>query len=165
MSIENHRSALAMLLAAKIGEASISQSKLSEILGISKSYVSQLLSGEKQTRHINIETLRAIAAYLKLPVIDCLVLAEVLKQKDFMPGQKDETLTIERALNFVAMSTMAQTIGVTKNELYKIPENAKVLIIKLFETGFDVRLLPTPNNCSYQNSEIPRFTVKENRAK
>jgi len=162
MSIENHQTALAMLLAAKMGEASISQSKLSEILGISKSYVSQLLSGEKHTRHISIETLRAIAAYLKLPVIDCLVLAEVLKHADFTPGKNDESLTIERALNFVAESTMAQTIGVTKKELYKIPENTKILIIRLFETSCDVRLLPTSKKHSCQNTEMPGSTIKEN---
>ena len=83
---------LVALLAQSLNQQGQSVSKLAAEVGISQSYMSELLVGDKQFSKINDDVVRSIAAYLKIPAVVALLMAGKLRHQDFVdrPLELDE---------------------------------------------------------------------------
>jgi transcriptional regulator with XRE-family HTH domain len=73
---------LVQRLKAQKGSDGESQTKLAKRLGISKSYLSELLNGTKDIAVANDQLVREIASYLNIQVVMAFVLAGKLRSED-----------------------------------------------------------------------------------
>ena len=80
------------MLSTRMAIDGIRAADMARAVGVSRSYLSQLLAGDKELSSLNDDALRAIAGYLKLPPVVCFVLAGKLRHADFLePGMEYET--------------------------------------------------------------------------
>lgn len=135
-------SPLVHLLAAKMRLAGMSEKSLATYLGISQSYLSQLLNGRKDTAGLSEIVLRRCAGFLEMPAVVCFLLAGRLLQEDFFDSSDSLTSRVSKALKVVATSRYAQETSVTSELLGGLPEQIQLLIVLLYETATGSVLIP-----------------------
>ncbi len=120
----------------------VSVSTLSAKLGISQSYLSQLLNGDKSWAVVSDAVLRCCAEYLELPVVICFLLAGRLRTEDFFKERGEFTQQMAAALKVVGESRFALEQGVDSRELQLLPQTVQHLLVQLFEAATGTELVP-----------------------
>lgn len=126
-------------LAAEAVDRNESPTELSQHLGIGYVYMTQLLSGKKDTSKLGREILVAAAQYLKVPVVQAYLWAGALKPADFF-YERDEVLLSGDTFDVLSRHQNWGGFMPSKKEWDKAPADLKQLAIMLFEevTGTDV---------------------------
>tara|TARA_R110001583_G_scaffold195553_2_gene376056 strand:+ start:848 stop:1351 length:504 start_codon:yes stop_codon:yes gene_type:complete len=107
---------------------------LSKRLGISQSYMSELLSGDRPLHSLSDNVIREIGAYLGLPPVVCFLLTGKLKHADFMAPPTSYATALNEAMDAVATSKEAIEAAVIAKDLKALPEPIKLLLVLLFES-------------------------------
>ncbi len=133
---------LAVLVATKMRCDGVSVGTLAERLGISQSYLSQLLSGEKSWASVNDELIRRSADYVDQAAVVGFLLSGKLRRADFFESPNDLSLSLERALRTIARSQFAADATVALRDLETIPVPVQLLIVLLYESAIGDELIP-----------------------
>lgn len=132
---------LAIQLARHIDIKKEKVSSVAKQLGVSQSYLSELLSGARAFASVGEELLRGIAGYLGLPTIACMLLAGKLRPEDFIDPGADVERQLRAALEHIAASTYGMQAAVDAEILQDIPAPVQHLVVQLFEAAAGVKLL------------------------
>lgn len=124
---------LATQLLRRMNLNGVTVTAMAKQLGISQSYLSELLVGDKEFSTVRDDLVRAIAAYLGVPVVVCMVLAGRLQHRDFVAPAVDVDARRRAALAEVATSAMAMETAVDIQLLSDIPVPVQYLVVLLFE--------------------------------
>lgn len=131
-NVESGGAALVARLRERIVADGQSVSQCAEALGISQSYLSQLLRGDKSIAGASTALLRRIAGYLHLPPVVGLLLAGVVKREDFFSDLQDELRARDRALAIIAESTFGLEACVTREMLRDAAPGLQDLVVSLY---------------------------------
>ena len=133
---------LVALLARSLTQEGQSVTRLAAEVGISQSYLSELLVGDKQFSKLDDEIVRAIAAHLKIPAVVALLMAGKLRHQDFVdrPMELDEML--EEAVQRIGISSYALESAVTPPMLTQLPSDVKLLLVLIFQAATGNVLIP-----------------------
>lgn len=116
-------------------------SGLAAQLGISQSYLSQLLNGDKPIDGIDDDLLRKFAAYLEVPGVAGFILAERLTAADFLALSPSLGARLSQAIIPVGQSSAAIESGMEEGALEELPERVKLLLVLLYQKAYGVELL------------------------
>lgn len=116
-------------------------SGLAAQLGISQSYLSQLLSGDKPIDCIGDDLLRKFAAYIEVPGVAGFILAERLTAADFMAVSPPLLERLSQAMTSISQSSAAIESGIEEGALKALPERVKLLLVLLYQKAYGVELL------------------------
>lgn len=126
------------LLEALFSEARRRHQSLSDLaaaLGISHSYLSQLKSGKRSIPNINDELSAACAAYLNVPRIYVLLMADKVHRDDFGPNSRPVPETPgqrrTRVLRMLCGMELTQRVGVTEEDLAALPPRVQDFLVLL----------------------------------
>lgn len=133
---------LVALLAQSLCLQGQSVSKLAAEVGISQSYMSELLVGDKQFSKLDDEIVRAIAAHLKIPAVVALLMAGKLRHGDFVdrPLELDEML--HEAVQQIGNSSYALESAVTASVLTQLSVEVRLLLMLLFQDATGNMVIP-----------------------
>lgn len=163
---KNELNPFVSLLAAKMRLSGMSEQSLANYLGISQSYLSQLLNGKKNASVVSETLLRRSAGFLEMPAVICFLLAGRLRSEDFFDSSDNLPSRLAKALKAVAASRYAQETSVTSEQLGELPERVQLLIVLLYETATGSVLIPGRVGAEWvSSSDNPRvpFEVRVNR--
>lgn len=133
---------LISMLSTRMAIEGIRATDMARTLGISRSYLSQLVAGDKELSSLNDDALRAVARYLRLPPVVCFVLAGKLRHADFLdPGAECEA-SLRGALERIAESPFGLEAVINKEMLFELPEPVKMLLALLYQAALGVELFP-----------------------
>lgn len=132
---------LAIQLARHIDIKKEKVSSVAKQLGVSQSYLSELLAGGRAFATAGDELLRGIADYLGLPAVACMLLAGKLRAEDFIDPGADVERQLRAALEHIAASTYGMQAAVDAEILQSIPAPVQHLVVQLFETAAGAKLL------------------------
>lgn len=126
-------------LAAEALDRSETPAELSQHLGIGYVYMTQLLSGKKDTSKLGREILVAAAKYLKVPVVQAYLWAGALRPADFF-YERDDVLLSGDTYDKLSRHQNWGGFMPSKKEWDSAPADLKQFAIMLFEelTGADV---------------------------
>jgi len=133
---------LAALLGARMRSDGVSVKDLAIRLGISQSYFSQLLNGDKPITAVNDEFLRRSATYLELPAVISYLLAGRLRSEDFFEAPQSFPALLASALKVVSTSRHAQEVVVTFEQLTALEAPIQHLVVLLYEVATGAELIP-----------------------
>lgn len=153
------------LLQAKLHSDSITLAQLGELLGLSQSYISQLLSGDKPVSALQRDVIRRIAGFLDMPTVLCELLGGRLEASDFFSVRDKYAHALEYALQTVAASNSAMESAVRLDDLLALPDSVKLLLVLLYELAEHVVLLPgrlTRSQCETLSQLWVPFEVQFN---
>lgn len=91
---------LIWLIRQKCKRESITQYDLAEIIGVSASHISNIFTARKDMRTFDRDTFKKIAAWLELPVLSVMMLAELVTPEDFYL-EDAKSASIQRAINLI----------------------------------------------------------------
>jgi hypothetical protein len=133
---------LIVMLSTRMAIEGIRPANMARALGISRSYLSQLVAGDKQLSSLNDDALRAVARYLRLPPVVCFVLAGKLRHADFLDPGTEYEASLRGALERIAESPFGLEAIVNKGMLWELPEPVKMLLALLYQAASGVELFP-----------------------
>ncbi|OYD52740.1 hypothetical protein CGK74_16300 [Thauera propionica] len=119
------------------------------VLGVSPAYLGQLLAGDRSFASANEQLLRRVARYLQLKPILCFMLAGKIEAADFSSDQAEIRRLTERALDFIAESSYALETGVERQMLYDARTEIQQLVLLLYQSATDTRLMPAAEEWFY----------------
>ncbi|NMF96152.1 hypothetical protein GPA27_01910 [Aromatoleum toluolicum] len=125
---------LAIQLARHIEIKKERVSSVAKQLGVSQSYLSELLSGGRAFAAAGDELLRGVAVYLGLPAVACMLMAGKLRPDDFIDPGADVESQLRAALEHVAASTFGMQVAVNSEILQEVPLPVQHLVVLLYET-------------------------------
>lgn len=128
-------------LATHIHTLELTTSEAAQLLGISQSYLSQLLKGDKSFSKADDAIVRAVSTYLGLPGVIGFVLAGKLQHSDFVEPSVPLAAVFEKALNEIVQSPPALEAAVDLGLLQTLPEQVKLLLVLLYQEATGVELL------------------------
>ena len=131
MIYESGKNLLAGMLVAHMSTRQVGVSKLAGMLGISSSYLSQLLSGDKLFASARDDVLRSAAAVLELPPVVAFLLAGRLRHSDFVEPDVSLERELAVAMLELARSPRALEVAVSQDELRQLPRNIQHLLALL----------------------------------
>lgn len=132
---------LAIQLARRIDIRRERVSSVAQQLGVSQSYLSELLAGGKAFAAAGDELLRGIADYLGLPVVACMLLAGKLRPDDFIDPGVDVEHQLRAALEHIAVSAYGMEAAVDAELLQGAPASVQYLVVRLFEAAAGMSLM------------------------
>lgn len=153
------------LLQAKLRSDSTTFAQLGALLGLSQSYISQLLSGDKPVAALPRDVIRRIASFLGMPTVLCELLGGRMEASDFFSMRDEFADALEHALQAVAASSAALQAAVRQDDLLALPDAVKLLVVLLYEQAEHVVLLPgrlTRAQCETLSQFWVPFEVKFN---
>jgi transcriptional regulator with XRE-family HTH domain len=115
-------------------------SSTGKMLGISQSYLSELLAGDKQFKSANDDLIRSIAKFLNIPNVLGFVLAGKLRHEDFFDFSCDYDKIISGALLAITDSSSGIEFAVDFKTLGNLPASVKLLLITLYEQANGIDL-------------------------
>lgn len=127
-----NRDALATMLAVRRDVEGVAVSTLAGMLGISTSYMSQLLAGDKRFSAASDEVVRAAAKVLELPAVICFLLTGKLRHEDFVEPTVSIEEELEVAMRDLANSPEALELAVDRDDLLELPVPVQHLVAVLF---------------------------------
>lgn len=130
---DNNPGSLARLLSVKMHQDELTAKALAGKLGISPSYLSQLLSGEKCLATARDKLVRKCAAYLGIPAVLAFLWAGKLSGKDFFREPKSLKERLQAGMRIVSESQYAGEAGVSSADLSGLNEQVQLLLARLFE--------------------------------
>lgn len=126
--------ALVVKMKERMAIEGASVSDLAVRLGVSQSYLSQLLSGDKALASVSDALIRRISRYVYLPPVVCFVLSGKLEVDDFADCKYDEELRkLERRAALIADSTFALEAGVTREALLEADPRVLSMLIGMYQ--------------------------------
>ena len=132
---------LANRLADKLRRDGGTVKTVAQHLGISQSYLAQLLGGDRDFAAADIEVLRKAAEYLNLPPIICFLLAGKICNADFYESRMELDTQVDRVLSMVAESPSGLEAAVDATELHTLPAKAKLLLVLLYQMTLGTELV------------------------
>lgn len=133
---------LVALLSRSLTQQGQSVSKLSAELGISQSYLSELLVGDKLFSKLDDEIVRAIAAHLKIPAVVALLMAGKMKHQDFVDSPLEFDEMLQESVLRIGKSSYAMESAVTVPMLSQLPTEVKLLLMLIFQDATGEVLIP-----------------------
>lgn len=133
---------LAALLTQCLGNEGLTVSKLAVELGVSQSYLSELLAGDKAFSKLDDEFVRSISAYLQIPAVVGLLLAGKLKHQDFVDRPLELNEQLKEAMVKVARSSYALESAVSPLMLMQLPAEVQLLLILVFQDATGNSVIP-----------------------
>lgn len=118
-------------------------------LGISQSYLSELIAGDKLFCRAGDDVVRATAAFLDIPAVMGFILAGRLRHEDFLEPTVGFESMLEKALGVVAESPTSIECSVTEEELRNLPRSVQVLVVLLYQAVYRTELIPTKGRWSW----------------
>lgn len=129
-------------LFAKMHEKNHNFSDLAKELGITKSYVSQLSTGNCSVDNLSDVVLERCIAYIGLPKILGLLLAQRVRMADFFASDVCEYQSrLDALLETLATSSMGLSVGVLPEQLTSLPQAVKELLALLYEQSEQKEML------------------------
>jgi transcriptional regulator with XRE-family HTH domain len=165
--IKNELNPLVSLLAMRMRLKGMSEKSLAKHLGISQSYLSQLVTGKKDAAGASETLLRKCAGFVELPAVICFLLSGRLLSQDFFDGEDSFSARVEKALRVVAASRYAQETAVAIEDFGALPGRVQLLIVLLYETATGTELIPGrvgADRVSSGKARVP-FEVRVKRSK
>lgn len=129
---KSNRDALATMLAVRREVEGVAVSTLAGMLGISTSYMSQLLAGDKRFSVASDEVVRAAAKILELPAVICFLLTGKLRHEDFVEPTVSFQDELAAAMRDLANSPEALELAVVRDDLLALPVPVQHLVAVLF---------------------------------
>ena len=129
---KSNRDALATMLAVRRDVEGVAVSTLAGMLGISTSYMSQLLAGDKRFSVASDEVVRAAAKVLELPAVICFLLTGKLRHEDFVEPTVSFQDELAVAMRDLANSPEALELAVDRDDLLAMPVPVQHLVAVLF---------------------------------
>lgn len=123
---------IAALVTSRIESEGITLSMLAAELGISQSYLTELLLGDKPFSGLRRESVRALAAWLELPAVRLFRLSGLLVPEDYFVEGREQDGDVEQALRRVAASSYAMDAGVDDTMLIGLPAQVRQLLVLVF---------------------------------
>lgn len=133
---------LASALTAHMNKDGASITAVARHLGISQSYLSQLLAGDKSFSAVDDSLLRSVASYLSIPPVIGFLLAERLQHSDFIEPNVEFETKLNAALQIIATSPYALEAAVNAEELMSLSQPTKLLMVLLFQATTGRELIP-----------------------
>lgn len=133
---------LATLLSIHLGRECLSVKTLAERLGVSQSYLSQLLAGDKPLSVVSDEFIRSCAELLGQPPIVCFLLSGKLRTTDFFETPLDFADRLEDALRIISESRYALESAAGLGQMKASPGSVQHLLVFLYEALTGVELMP-----------------------
>lgn len=133
---------LSALLVQAIERQGATISKLAAELGISQSYLSELLGGDKSFSKLDDELVRAMAQCINIPPIVAFILSGKLCHQDFIDGAIRLEDRLQGAMYKVGESSYALEAAVTIPTLMKLPTEVKLLLVLVFQEATGDSLIP-----------------------
>lgn len=127
------RDGLARLLSVKMHQDELTAKALARKLGISPSYLSQLLSGEKCLATAREKLVRQCAEYLGIPAVLAFLWTGKLTSNDFFHEPKSLNERLKAGMRIVSESQYAGEAGVSSADLLGLNEHVQLLLARLFE--------------------------------
>ncbi|CAM5496907.1 hypothetical protein AFAE65S_03695 [Alcaligenes phenolicus] len=124
---------LRLALRATMRQRAESVSGVAKQVGISQSYLSQLINGDKPMEHVSDQHLRRLAAYLGMPPIAGFVLAGRLSVSDFLESVPPVEQRLDQALKAVLASSTAAEAQVSEADVGALPVSVKMWIVLLHQ--------------------------------
>lgn len=140
---------LANRLADKLRRDGDTVKAVAQHLGISQSYLTQLLSGDRDFATADIEVLRKAGEYLNLPPIICFLLAGKICNADFYESRMELSTQIDRVLPMVAESPSGLETAVDASELRTLPTKTKLLLVLLYQSTLGTELVSSKKRWSW----------------
>lgn len=128
----SNREALATMLAVRREAEGVAVSTMAGMLGISTSYMSQLLAGDKRFSVASDEVIRAAAKVLELPAVICFLLTGKLRHEDFVEPMVSFQAELALAMRDLANSPDALELAVGQDDLLAMPLPVQHLVAVLF---------------------------------
>ena len=149
---KGHR--LRVELKHKIFENGDNISNIAIRFGISQSYLSQLINGDKLLAGVDDDLLRKFAAYLDIPCIAAFLMAERLYAADFISSKKTHDDKLKDAMAYIYQSPSGIESGVSESELEALPEKVKLLIVLLFQKSYSAELKGTTSRWFFYGNSV-----------
>lgn len=140
---------LSVRLATQIRTENDKMSAVAKQLGISPSYLSELLSCDKSFVTAKDNLLRTTAKYLNLPPVVCFLLAGKLRHQDFFEQPLDLNAQLSEAMRTIANSADGIECGVSTELLEPLPERIKLLLVFLYQSTTGAELIPAKKRWSW----------------
>lgn len=131
--IEKKGHHLRLALRAAMYERSHGTSYVAKQVGISQSYLSELMRGDKPMEQVSDKHLRAFAAYLGVPSVAGFILAGRLDASDFLEEIPPLEERLAKALSAVCASPSAAEAQIQESDLAMLPVPVKMLIVLLYQ--------------------------------
>ena len=139
--IEQKGHHLRLALRTAMHERSHGTSYVAKQVGISQSYLSELMRGDKPMEQVSDKHLRAFAAYLGVPPVAGFVLAGRLDASDFLEVIPSLEERLEKTLRLVCESPSAAEAQIRESDLATLPVPVKMLIALLYQRTQQADLL------------------------
>lgn len=133
---------LVALLTQSLDRQGQGVSKLAIELGISQSYLSELMAGDKQFSKLDDEVVRSIAAYLKIPAVVGLLMAGKLRHQDFLDRPLELNEMLQEVMQRIAKSSYAMESAVTAPMLRQLQTEVKLLLLLVFQEATGDMVMP-----------------------
>lgn len=131
----NNPGSLAQLLSVKMHQDELTAKALASKLGISPSYLSQLLSGEKCLATARDKLVRQCAEYLGIPAVLAFLWTRKLTSNDFFHEPRSLKERLKAGMYIVSQSQYAGEAGVSSTDLLGLNEQVQLLLARLFEVA------------------------------
>lgn len=151
--IEQKGHHLRLALRTAMHERSHGTSYVAKQVGISQSYLSELMRGDKPMEQVSDKHLRAFAAYLGVPPIAGFVLAGRLDASDFLEVMPSLEERLEKTLKLVCASPSAAEAQIQESDLVTLSVPVKMLIALLYQQTQKADLL-RPSQAWWESRRI-----------
>lgn len=125
--------ALAKLVRDEQEKRGLNLAEMAETLGMSKPYLTALLSGDRPLNKLSENYLHAIALFLKLPKAQVYNLAEILLPEDYVHQETIEA-NLEEILQRIRKDPSWMQMAPPDEEWVNMTMKTKLLISYLYET-------------------------------
>lgn len=139
---KDKRDELAKLLVIHMRTQGIEVGSMARTLGISASYMSQLLAGDKTFNSANLDLLRLVASVLGLPGVITFILVGRLKHEDFVEPSINIQTELEHAMRELSTSPYALELGVGVDELSGLPVRTQHLLATIYGVATNRQFVP-----------------------
>ena len=133
MRKKNSGHPIAELVIRRIESEGITLSRLAADVGISQSYLSELLLGDKPFCNLRRDSLRSLAAWLQLPAVRLFLFSGLLRREDFSVLGREQAGDVKQAMLRIAVSSYAVEAGVDASTLVGLPPAVKLLLALVFK--------------------------------
>lgn len=132
--------ALGAAIRKKLEEKEMIVGDFASSIGLSSSYTTSLLSSDRPWDGTDREVKLKIAKFLEVPLINVLMLAEIVEPTDFLIDDRIEPM-LDRAFHAIKGDQMFGTFCNNLAEWHRLPHNIRILIALLYEKVNTVELL------------------------
>lgn len=129
---EFEKTPLMSYLAAEAQDRGETPAELAKSIGIGYVYLTQLLSGKKDTAKLGRGILVAAAKYLRVPVIQAYLWSGAIKPSDFL-YERDEVIFSGEPYDVMARHQNWGGFMPSRKDWEKMPGDARQVMIRMFE--------------------------------